>query len=61
MSCNEASAGKMSVENIRVGAAVEVLRDGFICWGKVRWTGKVHGRNGDWVGVELIKKGGFQL
>eukprot|EP00794_Sanderia_malayensis_P010922 gene10922-12083_t len=47
-----------SFENIRVGADVEVCREGYLNPGKVRWKGRIAGKNGNWVGVELDAKVG---
>ena len=44
-------------ENVCLRADVEVLLDGMICQGKVKWKGKIHGSYGNWVGLELRNKG----
>ncbi len=47
----------MSFENIRIGVDVEVLRQGYLVSGKVRWKGQIPDKNGNWVGVELNDRG----
>jgi len=40
-------------ENIYVNQRVEVLRDGAIYAGTVKYKGNINGITGEWVGVEL--------
>jgi len=40
-------------ENINVNQRVEVLRDGEIYSGTVKYKGNINGISGEWVGVEL--------
>jgi len=40
-------------ENININQRVEVLRDGQICTGTVKFKGVINGISGEWVGVEL--------
>ena len=47
----------VSFENVHIRADVEVLRDGYICRGKVRWKGSIAGKTGNWIGIELCEKG----
>ena len=47
----------VSFENVHIRADVEVLRDGYIHRGKVRWKGRVAGKAGKWIGIELYEKG----
>ena len=40
-------------ENINVNQRVEVLRDGCVYTGTVKYKGNINGIAGDWVGIEL--------
>ena len=40
-------------ENVCLQADVEVSFEGGVFPGKVRWKGKIPGKHGDWVGLEL--------
>jgi len=40
-------------ENIKVNQRVEVLRDGLVYTGTVKYKGCINGVSGEWVGVEL--------
>jgi len=40
-------------ENINVNQRVEVLRDGLVYCGTVKYKGCINGISGEWVGIEL--------
>ena len=48
-------------DNVRLHASVEVLIDGVIVSGKVRWKGKIPDKQGCWVGLELWTRSEYPL
>jgi len=46
-------------ENINVNQRVEVLRDGQIYSGTVKYKGSINGISGEWVGIELELPGTY--
>ena len=48
-------------ENINVNQRVEVLRDGRIYAGTVKYKGRINGISGEWVGVELDLPGTYAV
>jgi len=48
-------------ENVNVNQRVEVLRDGRIYAGTVKYKGNINGISGEWVGVELDLPGTYLL
>ena len=44
-------------ENVAVNQRVEVLRDGQVYSGTVKYKGNINGISGEWVGIELDLSG----